>query len=81
MVVTAPWRVVGNAHRKTQRVRAEATEPGQIAAFRGPHATQLVPRHGKVSGAQDGAGGASLRCCGAEWLRVQNSTLTAKLYA
>ena len=33
MVVTAPWRVVGNAHRKTQRVRAERPNPVRSPPF------------------------------------------------
>ena len=54
---------------------------GRNAAFRRAHATQLVPGHSGVRGAQGGGGGASLRCHGAEWEGGNFSTHAAKLYA
>ena len=71
-----------NELRNTLRVRGARIHcTGQIAAFRRAQATELVPCHSEVRGAQDGGGGASLRCHGAEWEGGNFSTHAAKLYA
>ena len=55
------------------RERAGIHRTGRNAAFRHAQATELVPRHSAVHGAQDGGGGDLLRRCAAEWERGQNS--------